>query len=291
MTETLFLQGNKGDYMGVDEKIEPNSGLSEKDLERLARMRLIDDTFFSEALKGKNEAVQFILDTVLEGSDLKVIRTESQYEYHSAASRSIRLDIWAQDKDGKVADIEVQCTDEPDLIERGRYYAGVIDSRLLPKGASFGEIPKRYVIFITRKDKLGKGLPLYHMRYTIEELDDKPAGDGGMIVFVNGSFRDENHPVGRLMHDFMCTQADEMFSPILAKEVRSIKETERGRVHMCELMEKMREEAAQESAKQRTYEIMDTMIEAGVLSDEDIAMYTNTTTEEVRERRNQKLSA
>ena len=75
--------------------------------------------------------------------------------------------------------------------------------------------------------------------------------------------------------------------PIPAKEVRSMKETERGRVHMCELMEKMREE----SAKQRTYEIMDTMIEAGVLSDKDIAMYTNTTTEEVRERRNQKLSA
>ena len=273
--------------MGAEDKIEPNSGLSEKDLERLAQMRLIDDTFFSEALKGKNEAVQYILDTVLEGSDLKVIRTESQYEYHSASSRSIRLDIWAQDKDGKVADIEVQCTDEPDLIERARYYAGVIDSRLLPKGASFGQIPKRYVIFITRKDKLGKGLPLYHMRYTIEELDDKPAGDGGMIVFVNGSFRDENHPVGRLMHDFMCTQADEMFSPILAKEVRSIKETERGRVHMCELMEKMRED----TARQRTYEIMDTMIEAGVLSDKDIAMYTNTTPEEVRERRNQKLSA
>lgn len=51
------------------------SVMQKEDLQRLAKLRLMDDDFFSEALNGKTEAVEFILNTILERTDLKVKHT------------------------------------------------------------------------------------------------------------------------------------------------------------------------------------------------------------------------
>ncbi len=40
--------------------------LHKKDLQRIKELRLMDDDFFSEALDGKIEAVEYILNTILE---------------------------------------------------------------------------------------------------------------------------------------------------------------------------------------------------------------------------------
>ena len=56
---------------------------NEKDLQRIKELRLMDDDFFSEALDGKIEAVEYILNTVLERDDIKVKSTKAQVEYKS----------------------------------------------------------------------------------------------------------------------------------------------------------------------------------------------------------------
>ena len=53
--------------------------------------------------------------------------------------------------------------------------------------------------------------------------------------------------VGRLMHDFGCKEAKEMYYPELAKGVKHFKE-EGGRERMCEAVEKYAEQKA-ESAR------------------------------------------
>ena len=40
--------------------------MNEKDLQMLKELHLMDDDFFSEALDGKIEAVEYIIDTILE---------------------------------------------------------------------------------------------------------------------------------------------------------------------------------------------------------------------------------
>ena len=79
----------------------------EKYLARIDRLKLMDDDFFSEALDGKIEAVEFILRVVLGRDDLRVIETRAQVEYKSATKRSIRLDIKAVDRMNKHFDIEI----------------------------------------------------------------------------------------------------------------------------------------------------------------------------------------
>lgn len=221
--------------------------MNEEDLQRIKELRLMDDDFFSEALDGKVEAVEYILNTILERADIKVKSTKAQVEYKSATKRPITLDIQAEDADGKLVDIEIQRSDKGAGVRRARYHSSMIDRTLLSKGEEFEDLVDTYVIFITENDKYGKGIPLYHVERKITELNDELFGDGAHILYVNGEYRNMEHPVGSLMHDFNCKDAKDMVNPLLAEEVRYLKETEGGQKQMCRLLEEMREEAAAEA--------------------------------------------
>lgn len=84
----------------------------------------------------------------------------------------------------------------------------------------------------------------------IEEKGNALFADGLHILYVNGEYQDVETPIGRLMHDFYCTRSEDMYSKILADEVKYLKETEGGRDRMCRILEEMCEEVAEEVAKE-----------------------------------------
>ena len=222
----------------------------EEYLARIDKLRLIDDDFFSEALDGKIEAVEYILRTVLERNDIVVLETKAQVEYKSATKRSIRLDIKAVDRNQEHFDVEIQRAEEGAGARRARFHGSMIDRDLLGKGKDFDELPESFVIFITENDKYARGVPVYHIERRIEEHDNALFGDGLHILYVNGEYQDVETPVGRLMHDFYCTKSEDMYSKVLADEVKYLKETEGGRARMCRILEEMCEEVAEEVAKE-----------------------------------------
>ena len=101
----------------------------------------------------------------------------------------------------------------------------------------FEKLLESYVIFITQNDILGKGLPIYHIERTIRETGDAFA-DRSYIVYVTASIQ-EDTDLGRLMHDFHCKHADEMYSKVLADRVRALKETPKGVDNMCRELEEL----------------------------------------------------
>lgn len=113
------------------------------------------------------------------------------------------------------------------------------------------KLPESYVIFITETDVLGKGLPIYIIRRTIEGSDDV-FQDGSHIIYVNSSITDESTPLGKIMHDFRCTQAEDMYYDVLANRVRYFKETEEGVRTMSEAMENLARELAKEAEERGT---------------------------------------
>ena len=95
---------------------------------------------------------------------------------------------------------------------------------------------------------------------------------------MNGAFRDLEHPVGRLMHDMNCTDPNKMLNPLLAKEVRYLKETEGGRSQMCRAFEEVREETKHE----QSIEIAKSLLEFGKMTYEEIARSVQLPVEEVK---------
>nr|WP_296005857.1 PD-(D/E)XK nuclease family transposase [uncultured Blautia sp.] len=257
----------------------------ENDLQKIKELRLMDDDFFSEALDGKTEAVGYILITILERDDIKVKSTKAQVEYKSATKRSIKLDIQAEDVHGRLMDIEIQRSDRGSGVRRARFHSSMIDRALLSKGKDFEDLVDTYVIFITEKDKFGMGIPLYHIERKISEMDNALFGDGAHILYVNGEYRNLEHPVGSLMHDFNCKDAKDMVNPLLAEEVRYLKETEGGRSQMSRILEEMRNEVAEKARAEGNHEkAVNTALKmiAKDYEAEEVAEITGLTLEEVR---------
>ena len=123
-------------------------------------------------------------------------------------------------------------------------------------------------------------------------------GDGLHILYVNGEYQDVETPVGRLMHDFYCTKSEDMYSKVLADEVKYLKETEGGRGRMCRILEEMCEEVAEEVAKEtaervakeKAKETARMLLELNKLSHEEISESTGLSIEVVEELAAQKTA-
>lgn len=134
----------------------------------------------------------------------------------------------------------------------------------MPKGDDFKNLPETHVIFITENDVMGRGLPLYHIDRYIRDTGEF-FGDGSHILYVNGAYRDDS-PIGRLMHDFSCSNPDEMYYDELADRARYFKESKEGISTMCKLLEDMRNEFLKEGLEKGREEGLKNGREEGVLA-------------------------
>ena len=55
--------------------------------------------------------------------------------------------------------------------------------------------------------------------------------------------------LGRLMHDFFCSDPNDMYSDVLAERVRFFKEDEKGIAAMCKVMEEIRKDGEVQGAE------------------------------------------
>ena len=85
----------------------------------------------------------------------------------------------------------------------------------------------------------------------------EPFGDGAHILYVNGEYRGDD-PIGRLMHDFNCSEAEDMQYPLMAEKVTYLKDSPKGVAEMCKVIEEMRkqerEEGREEGCRQEGFE-------------------------------------
>lgn len=68
------------------------------------------------------------------------------------------------------------------------------------------------------------------------------------LFYVNGECQNES-PLGRLMHDFFCSDPNDMYSDVLAERVCFFKEYEKGVATMCKIMEEIRKDGEVQGAE------------------------------------------
>ena len=248
-----------------------------KIMEQIQQFRLFDDNFMTKCFEDNIECTELVLQIIMEKSDLKVIEARTQYTIKNLQGRSIRLDVDAIDSKGKKYNIEVQRADKGAGEKRARYNSSLIDANILLAGDDTKNLPETYVIFITENDVMEENYPMYHIDRYIRETG-KYFKDGAHIIYVNGSYQDDS-PLGLLMKDFSCRNAEDMHYKVLADRVRYFKEDEKGVSAMCKAVE----ELCKEEKYETTVEIVNRMLEAGTLSLEEIAMFSGLTLEEVKE--------
>ena len=122
--------------------------------------------------------------------------------------------------------------------------------------------------------------PIYPVERYVTIGDNKVLfGDGSHILYVNGKYRG-NDEIGKLMHDFSCTNPDDMNYEVLAKKARYFKQDKEGVATMCKIMEDMRNEAARNKLKEKAI----LMLKNGkILLDEIQIFFSELSNEEIEE--------
>ena len=246
----------------------------EEDLQRLRGLRLIDDDFMAAVFE-ERACAEFLLQIILKRDDLTVKEVHGQYSIKNLQGRSVRLDILAVDRENRAYNIEVQRSDRGASEKRARYNSSLLDANLTDAGDDYNALNETYVIFITENDVLKAGLPIYHVDRTVRETGTV-FNDQAHIVYVNSQIKDET-ALGKLMHDFFCTNSKDMNYPILAQRVRYFKEDTKGVAAMCRAMEKMRDETEHETSVKHALAML-----ADGMPYEKVAKYSELPIEEVR---------
>lgn len=272
----MEIRKQKGKQVGrltVTEQIDQKH---QEDLQRLRGFRLLDDDFLTKCFEGDTASIELVLQIVLEKPDLKVLDVRTQVFVENLLNRSVRLDILATDGTGAKLNVEVQRSDKGAGRKRARYNSSMMDANLLKKGEDFDKLPETWVIFITENDVMGKGLPLYPIERCFLGTGER-FEDGSHILYVNGAYRGDT-PIGKLMHDFSCTDAADMYYGTLADRVRFFKESKEGIEIMCRAMEDMRNQTLKEGAINSAKR----MLADGILTLEKIAEYAGLPLDEVK---------
>ena len=270
----------------------------------IRQFRLMDDEFMRVCFHNNVEGVQLVLRIILDKPDLQVRSVTAQKTLKSLRGRGVRLDISARDSENREYDIEIQRNSGGARPKRARYHSSLMDAEALTEGDDFEQLPESYVLFITEQDVFKGGRPLYQFERRLDT--GQLLGDGAHIVYVNGAQREGQTALARLMHDFFCTNPDEMYFAALAKVTRYFKEDDQGVQEMSGIVEALIERVQRESwhegreegrnegreegrnegialgVRSSQEDVASRMLQDGRFSVEEVARYSGLHPEEVR---------
>ena len=268
----------------IKKGVEVMVKLREDTRESIAKLTLMDDIFMNKVFENDTQRTALLLRIILKNDKIKVIKAVTQQKLKNLSGHDLQLDILAQEENGRLFNVEVQNRSSGAAARRARYHLSLLDTHSLPKGEVYDKLPDNYVIFITQYDVLKGGLPIYHINRKIEE-NNVAFADGSHIIYVNNKIKD-NTPLGRLMHDFNCSNPNDMYYPELAEKARYFKETEKGLTNMGDVFEKLlakrEKEAAMKAAKEKNIEFAKGLLADG-MSIEFTVRHSKLSEAEVRE--------
>ena len=262
--------------------------IDKKMWERIQGLRLLDDDFMTIVFSGDNKLTEFLLRILLDRTDLSVKQSMTQKEKHNIFGRSVRLDIFAVDTEGKQYNIEIQRADKGASEKRARYNLSMIDSHSLKKNDDFEALPETFIIFITENDIYKKGKPIYKVKQIIEIEDETPIvfNNGVHTIYVNGAYSGED-AIGWLMHDFRESNADKMHYAEIAERVRFHKQEDGEVSTVCRAFEEYGREKAAEAQQKERLLIATDLLKDGTLSIDRIATISHLSLTQVQALANQ----
>lgn len=246
-------------------------------LEKVKKLRPIDDVFFEALIKDKGVCEE-ILRVILEDPNLEVLSVTPQSSVKNLYGRSVRLDAFCKLGNGSLCNIEVQKSDNDDHVKRVRYNASCITANNTEVGVDFIEVPDVTMVYISTFDMFSKGKTIYHCKTVIEETND--VVDNGLHeIYVNTKVNDGS-TIAELMECFMQDIVDNKKFPLLSSRVWFYKNEEEGVNTMCKIVE--------DYANEKVDEIVIKMIRKG-FDDECISEMTDLSLKRIAELRKQEM--
>lgn len=225
----------------------------------IQRYNIYDDVFMNSIFMKNTPAVELVIRTILDKSDLKVKCFELQHNITNLYGHSVRLDVLATDIFGRLYNIEVQQDDRGASPRRLRYYSSLLDAGFLKKGTDYDLLPEKYIIFITAEDYFQQGEPLYSFSMRSDN-NSEPLNDGQHFIYVNGANLSDT-PLGKLMQDFRETDPDKMNYEELKTRAKYLKHNKKGEEYMVTVTDEVRQMGLKEGMEKEKKNSIRTLID------------------------------
>ena len=201
-------------------------------MKKYEELELRDDFMFSRIMSNP-KFVKPLLETILGVKIRKIVYPQTQKTIDlSLQAKGIRLDVYVEDDQNTVFNLEMQTSDGANLPKRMRYYQGMIDLNILDKGQDYTTLKKSYVIFICTFDPFGEGRHIYTFCNTCQEntaltLDDDAVK---IILSTKGTMDDVSPEMQRILDYIDGKGASDKFTEELEEAVCSARQNERWRL-------------------------------------------------------------
>ena len=154
------------------------------------QLTFTDDFMFCKILSTDLDLTKDLLELILGISINKVELAQSQKELKfTPADHGVRFDVYVEDDEHTVYDIEMQTTNKSNLGKRMRYYQGMLDLNMIESGGEYKDLKKSFIIFIcTSKPSIFKvNLPVYTFKTICEEDPSVTLDDDATKKIINAS--------------------------------------------------------------------------------------------------------
>ena len=217
-------------------------------------LEFTDDFLFCHILM-ENEDLCIELVEMITGRKIKsIVRSESQKAIRlTYDGKGVRFDVYFEDEENVIYDIEMQAGKKYNLPKRTRYYQGMIDLNILGKSKDYETLKDSYIIFICPFDEFEDGRHIYTFENTCKENPEIKLDDGTHKIFLcAGGDKDD---CSEKMKDFLDYIAGKKtkgkLSKRLQEEVEKSRRHEEWRADYMTLLEKYDEKIEEGRAMER----------------------------------------
>ena len=249
--------------------------------------RIIDDKFMRLVFFECVPLIEFILRIIINNNNINIDKTYTQYSIPAFESNGVCLDIIAHDIEGKIYNIEIQRRKEGATMLRARYHQSALD-RTVENPGKYGEnLPNCIIIFITETDVIGLKKPIYILKnqpyhFRAPSQAKKLLDAKQKVIYFNCAYKNTSSKLGKLAHDFLCSDPDKMFFEELAEKTRYYKKTQAGEEKMGDVFEEYAKEYADEQKEELVIEHIVNMLKDSVPV-EKISLYVKWPVEKINE--------
>ncbi len=202
----------------------------------------ITDPFIFAKVMSEKELCKPLLENILNIKIRDIVYVDYEETIQmTAKSKGIRLDIYVEDDDNTVFNLEMQTTTYKELPKRSRYYQGIIDLNMIEKGESYDILKESYVIFICTFDFFEKGRSVYEFENVCLEDSEIKLNDGTHKIFLNtkGDKSDINEELKSLLEYFDGSEPESELTRRIDRKVIAARKNERWRREYMSLQMEM----------------------------------------------------
>lgn len=202
----------------------------------------ITDPFIFAKVMSEKELCKPLLENILNIKIRDIVYVDYEETIQMIAkSKGIRLDIYVEDDDNTVFNLEMQTTTYKELPKRSRYYQGIIDLNMIEKGESYDILKESYVIFICTFDFFEKGRSVYEFENVCLEDSEIKLNDGTHKIFLNtkGDKSDINKELKSLLEYFDGSEPESELTRKIDRKVIAARKNERWRREYMSLQMEM----------------------------------------------------